>query len=262
MEATSLCLLILASLALIQPLLALSKTDKNSLVDAHNRFRSEVPDATNMLRIKWDTHLEKIATKYSKKCAWKHNPNRGRVGENLYATNGALVPAKGVEDWYMEIYDYDYNTMVCTAGKMCGHYTQVVWATTEKVGCNVNFCDKLHGLDNKNLTILVCNYSPPGNVVGVKPFKKGASCSECPSGYKCVDKLCTSNSSPEGTELPQSTTSGTQTSTTGSVAGSASGETTSAAGSQGEATPKPSGITPLCYNFVSTLVILVIAYFV
>ncbi|XP_032898413.1 peptidase inhibitor 16-like isoform X2 [Amblyraja radiata] len=254
MEATSLCLLILASLALIQPLLALSKADKNTLVDAHNRFRSEVPDATNMLRIKWDAHLEKIATKYSKKCAWKHNPNRGRVGENLYATNGALIPAKGVEDWYMEIYDYDYNTMVCTAGKMCGHYTQVVWANTEKVGCNVNFCDKLHGLDNKNLTILVCNYSPPGNVIGAKPFKKGASCSECPSGYKCVDKLCS-------TELPQSTTSGTQTSTTASVAGSASGETTSA-GSQGEATPKPSGITPLCYNFVSTLVILVIAYFV
>ncbi|XP_051891058.1 peptidase inhibitor 16-like [Pristis pectinata] len=191
-------LLLLLSLALPQPARALSKAEKKNLVDAHNMFRSEVPDATNMLRMRWDAHLEKIATKYANKCLWKHNPNRGRVGENLYATNGPLDPAKGVEDWYLEIYDYTYDTMTCTSGKMCGHYTQVVWATTDKVGCSVHFCDKLQGLDNKNLSILVCNYAPSGNVVGFKPYKKGVPCSECPSGYKCIDKLCTSRSSPAG----------------------------------------------------------------
>lgn len=38
---------------------------------------------------------------------------------------------------------------------------------------------------------LVCNYAPAGNVVGVKPFSTGASCSRCASGLGwCSDGLC------------------------------------------------------------------------
>uniref|UniRef100_UPI00398F4039 peptidase inhibitor 16-like n=1 Tax=Pristiophorus japonicus TaxID=55135 RepID=UPI00398F4039 len=183
-------LLLLISLALPEPGRALTRAEKDSLVAVHNKLRSEVPDATNMLRMKWDGHLEKIAKKYANKCLWKHNPNRGKVGENLYATNGPLIPENGVEDWYLELIDYTYETMTCTPEKMCGHYTQVVWADTDKVGCSTHFCNKVLGLDYKNISILVCNYAPPGNYVGEKPYKKGTPCSECPAGFECIDTLC------------------------------------------------------------------------
>ncbi|XP_041052050.1 peptidase inhibitor 16-like [Carcharodon carcharias] len=190
--------LFLISVTFAEQTLSLTKSEKNDLVDAHNKFRSSVFDASNMLRMKWDTHLENIAKKYANKCLWKHNTNRGKVGENLFATNGPLDPPTGVEDWYLEVFDYTYENMSCSPGKMCGHYTQVVWANTDKVGCASHFCDKLQGLDNKNLSILVCNYAPPGNIVGRVPYRKGIPCDACPAGFQCINKLC-------GVETPQAT---------------------------------------------------------
>ena len=34
-----------------------------------------------------------------------------------------------------ETVDYDYWSNWCRPGKKCGHYTQMVWAETEAVGC-------------------------------------------------------------------------------------------------------------------------------
>ncbi|XP_067913797.1 peptidase inhibitor 16-like isoform X2 [Heterodontus francisci] len=254
--------LLLMSLTLPEPTHSLTKADRNSLVDAHNKFRSAVPDATNMLKMKWDNHLEKIAKKYANKCLWKHNPNRGRVGENLFATNGPMIPATGVENWYLEIIDYTYENTSCTPGKMCGHYTQVVWATTDKVGCATHFCDKVHGLENKNLSVLVCNYAPPGNYVGTQPYKRGKPCSECPAGYQCIDKLC-SPKKPQtvmqaGTKPPQTTTIGInkpQTTTTG-----INKPQTTTTDTHGEESTRPNGNSALCYNFVLALVMLAVSY--
>jgi len=74
-----------------------------------------------------------------------------------------------VQAWYDEKSDYTYASMACVEGKMCGHYTQVVWAQTTQVGCAWNRCPDFH--------ILVCDYSPIGNVVGSKPYTKGNACS-------------------------------------------------------------------------------------
>lgn len=55
--------------------------------------------------------------------------------------------------------------MACQSGKMCGHYTQVVWAKTKFVGCGYKFCTPYYEDLNKNKTagngmITVCNYGP------------------------------------------------------------------------------------------------------
>ncbi|GCC26799.1 hypothetical protein chiPu_0005219 [Chiloscyllium punctatum] len=83
-----------------------------------------------------------------------------------------------------------HNKFRSSASDASNMLTMVVWATTNKVGCASYFCDHLQGLENKNLSILVCNYAPPGNIVGSRPFKKGISCSECPDGLQCVNNLC------------------------------------------------------------------------
>ena len=43
-----------------------------------------------------------------------------------------------------------------------GHYTQIVWKDTKEVGCAI---DSANGMD-----VLVCRYSPAGNVFGQSPF--------------------------------------------------------------------------------------------
>ncbi|XP_073176211.1 peptidase inhibitor 16 isoform X2 [Lepidochelys kempii] len=95
-----------------------------------------------------------------------------------------------LEQWYNEHEHYNLTTSKCTVGQMCGHYTQVVWANSERVGCGMQFCKTLHGVEDPDLYLLVCNYDPPGNVRGRKPYKEGPPCSKCPEGYTCRNSIC------------------------------------------------------------------------
>ncbi|XP_075409914.1 peptidase inhibitor 16-like [Tenrec ecaudatus] len=178
---------------------ALTKEEKVLVVDAHNKYRSQTnPPAANMLRMNWDEKLASIATGYAKKCIWAHNPDRGRVGENLYAISGnGLDVQKATTDWYQELDFYNFTTGVCQQGKMCGHYTQVVWAKSEKIGCGSHLCPKLKNVPESNVHILVCNYAPPGNVVGEQLYEVGPPCSACPAGYPCEESLCGPSRGPE-----------------------------------------------------------------
>uniref|UniRef100_UPI00398F8757 peptidase inhibitor 16-like n=1 Tax=Pristiophorus japonicus TaxID=55135 RepID=UPI00398F8757 len=186
-------LLLLLSLTFTESTRALTEIEKDAVVTAHNKYRSEASDASYMLRMKWDKDLEEMAVNYARECTWGHNKDRGETGENLFATTRPLDPEKAVEKWYLEIAHYTYETMECTPGKLCGHYTQLVWANSDKVGCASHDCDELKGMDIKNMSILVCNYLPPGNVIGQKPYEQGTPCTKCPAESKCIDNLCTSD---------------------------------------------------------------------
>jgi len=60
--------------------------------------------------------------------------------------------------------DYTYSTNSCASGKVCGHYTQVVWKNSTKIGCAGVVCSNGGGI------IYGCNYDPPGNYSGQKPY--------------------------------------------------------------------------------------------
>ncbi|NXS53884.1 CRLD2 protein, partial [Brachypteracias leptosomus] len=111
-------------------------------------------------------------------------------------------PAFHVQAWYDEVKDYTFPyphecnpwcPEKCT-GPMCTHYTQIVWATTNKIGCAVNVCKQMNvwGEVWENAVYLVCNYSPKGNWIGEAPYKTGRPCSECPPSYGggCQNNLC------------------------------------------------------------------------
>ena len=151
--------------------------DTEEMVAAHNRWRKTVgaPPLTYSTELatssqEWADHL-----KEGNHCQMQHSKPDGKYGENLYWasavewSNGKRevqqVSAETVVDvWAKERADYDYNSNSCAKGKMCGHYTQVVWRTTTTVGCAVAVCE-----DSRE-QVWVCRYEPPGNWVGKKPY--------------------------------------------------------------------------------------------
>ncbi|KAE8692991.1 Pathoproteinsis-related protein 1C [Hibiscus syriacus] len=69
---------------------------------------------------------------------------------------------KGMEN-VNERADYDYNSNSCASGKVRGHYTQVVWRNSVRLGCAKVRC-------NNGGTFIGCNYAPPGNIRGQRPY--------------------------------------------------------------------------------------------
>ncbi|XP_075766043.1 peptidase inhibitor 16 [Pelodiscus sinensis] len=186
---------------------ALTEDDKRLIVEMHNNYRSQVsPPAADMLKMSWDPELEAFAKAYAAKCIWGHNKARGRRGENLFAITDEMDVEVAMEQWYDEQEHYNLTTAKCALGQMCGHYTQVVWASSKYIGCGTQFCKTLHGVEDPDLYLLVCNYSPPGNVRGRKPYKEGPACSQCPEGYTCRNLIC----EPRGDSEETSTSSRTR----------------------------------------------------
>lgn len=82
-------------------------------------------------------------------------------GENL--AKGYRTPEAAVAAWAGEEKDYDYSSNTCADSKVCGHYTQIVWADTTEFGCQQYNCQ-----DGR--PVLVCRFLPAGNVIGEKPY--------------------------------------------------------------------------------------------
>ncbi len=151
--------------------------DREGIVAAHNRWRAEVgvrplsySPALEVSAQAWADHL-----KETNQCKMRHSNPQGRYGENLYWASAIVwsdgrrelqrvSPEKAVGSWGSEKANYNYKKNSCKPGKMCGHYTQMVWRASTKVGCAIAVCE-----DSKE-QIWVCQYQPAGNVVGRKPY--------------------------------------------------------------------------------------------
>jgi len=177
-----------------------TQAQKKILVDGHNHFRG-LAAAGNMERMIWDEELEATAQAAADKCLLRHTSRSFRrlenfhyAGENIHATTakGFLVDGT-VPDWWSEIKNFNLTTNKCTKGKQCGHYTQVMWASSYAVGCGVRFCDPIIGWGTNSGFILFCMYGPGGNIGRRKPFIPGPPCSNCPpEAPYCEEGLCAS----------------------------------------------------------------------
>lgn len=140
----------------------------------HNQVRAtvDVPPLT------WDPELAQIAQSWADQCIDQeqptglidHNPGRNDaypdyVGENIYGTSQAATPQDAVSSWASEAQYYDHDSNTCASALGCGHYTQIVWRTTTKLGCGISSCP---GLAFGNA--IVCNYAPGGNIGGQRPY--------------------------------------------------------------------------------------------
>lgn len=133
----------------------------------HNQVRATVGVAP----LVWDPELAAVAQSWVDQCIDNqppaglidHNDGRsdnypGYVGENVYGSSGPATPTGAVGAWAAEEVNYDYPSNTCAPNQVCGHYTQIVWAASERLGCGISYCS---GLTYANS--IVCNYSPGGN---------------------------------------------------------------------------------------------------
>lgn len=87
-----------------------------------------------------------------------HPPN-SPYGENLaFSSFKGTSCADLMKMWYDEISLYDWRNP--SFNSEIGHFTQLVWKDTTKIGCARGFSKRGKGV------YLVCNYDPPGNVFG------------------------------------------------------------------------------------------------
>lgn len=151
--------------------------DREEIVATHNKWRAKV----GVGELSYSPELEVSAQawadnlKQTNHCKMRHSVPEGRYGENLYWASALtwsdgrrelqkVSSAKPVDSWGSEIRDYNYTKNSCKPGKMCGHYTQMVWRTSTKVGCALAVCE------DSQEQVWVCQYQPAGNWVGKKPY--------------------------------------------------------------------------------------------
>eukprot|EP00281_Chroomonas_sp_CCMP1168_P022975 CAMPEP_0206229044 /NCGR_PEP_ID=MMETSP0047_2-20121206/9485_1 /ASSEMBLY_ACC=CAM_ASM_000192 /TAXON_ID=195065 /ORGANISM="Chroomonas mesostigmatica_cf, Strain CCMP1168" /LENGTH=314 /DNA_ID=CAMNT_0053652313 /DNA_START=37 /DNA_END=978 /DNA_ORIENTATION=+ len=193
--------------------LVLDQKMKDDLLAQHNAVRCMhgAPPMT------WDDGVatfaqlwaDKLKADSPDKCQMKHSTSnsafRQNAGENLawgslsnYFESGGRTMKKVVTMWYDEVEYYDFNQPGTTINlnKAIGHFTQVVWDTSLKLGCGVASCT--------NGQVVVCQYSPPGNYIGqygahVAGVSKTATVCNVDGAVKqpcAADNTCAAKSTP------------------------------------------------------------------
>jgi uncharacterized protein YkwD len=162
---------------------------------AHNAVRAMVSTQPSLPPFTWSPTIAAYAQQWATQLA--SNPTTCNqpmhrsgtelkmvgYGENLAAffgqAPGGMVSTaqQAVSGWASEESCWTYGTfagtekcdMTCTTRLFsdgCGHYTQVVWRNSVQLGCGVASCQSSQGPAD----IWICNYAPPGNIVGQLPY--------------------------------------------------------------------------------------------
>jgi len=147
--------------------------DMVGMTAAHNAARAAVepPTTPALPPMAWSSTIAASAQAFTTNCVFADTT--GAYGSNAFAGTGTNTPAEVVAAWVGEDANYDYATNTCAPGQMCGHYTQVVWRDSVGLGCGMTNCTKNNPFTANGTgawQLWVCNYNPPGNYVGEKPY--------------------------------------------------------------------------------------------
>lgn len=124
--------------------------------------------------LRWDAGLADIARQIAESCHYAHDTKTGGggYGQNIGAGSpDDQVPAMITNLMYnneiMDYPGYDGEPDMSNFEKW-GHFSQIVWKETDRVGCYTQHCP--NGLSNTGPDVspyfTVCNYLPVGNMAG------------------------------------------------------------------------------------------------
>ncbi|KAK4731052.1 hypothetical protein R3W88_024040 [Solanum pinnatisectum] len=125
----------------------------------HNDARAQV----GVGPMSWDAGLASRAQNYANSRTGDCNLIHSGAGENLAKGSGDFTGRAAVQLWVAEKPNYNYGTNQCASGQVCGHYTQVVWRNSVRLGCGRARC-------NNGWWFISCNYDPVGNWAGQRPY--------------------------------------------------------------------------------------------
>ncbi|CAL4152723.1 unnamed protein product, partial [Meganyctiphanes norvegica] len=188
----------------------ISSEDIDLIVFHHNWYKARVangqegrqPRGANMRQMEWDVELARKAQDHADQCVFAHdNQNtrrvgRFKVGQNLFTSSTSNLDseiewARAMKEWYDEVDDFSPRSIdPFQFNSALGHYTQMVWADTHKVGCGYTFYREggwafRGGWHTKLYT---CNYGPAGNIWQLPMYRRGSPCSACPRGTSCSNQ--------------------------------------------------------------------------
>jgi uncharacterized protein YkwD len=167
---------------------------------AHNAVRAKVSTTPALPPLTWSPTLAAYAQEWADheaatECSNAQHRSKAdlmsvKYGENLAEFRsggfGGLPPSgnistaqDAVNGWASEIACWTYGTIEGTEAcdlscatvppinsDGCGHYTQIVWRDTLRVGCGVANCEA----GSYHYEIWICNYDPPGNYKWEAPY--------------------------------------------------------------------------------------------
>lgn len=140
-----------------------SADEATAMLRAHNTRRA----AKGTPVLTWDSSLASFAQEWAENLKARNIPLEHRspnqFGENLAWDSGLQMNPEQVLTGWVEDEEpfYNHATGQCQGG-VCGHATQVWWRDTQRVGCG--------RARNGRQQWVVCNYDPPGNIRGRKPY--------------------------------------------------------------------------------------------
>lgn len=192
---------------------------RQRVVDIHNKLRNRMAigeevnyknTISNMKQISYDPELEKLAQCHANECIFSGQEVHDRcirtgkfefVGQNINIVSDVdfydewLRPnytETMILSWYNEIVLTDRSNYASFTDKLkhdvdkdeqVGHFAQVVWGDTYKIGC-ARASGVTGDASHKHGLIFICNYAP-GLMHGESVFEAGTPCSKCPKDFRC-----------------------------------------------------------------------------
>lgn len=173
----------------------LNYNEQESILQFHNEARQKVArgqetrggnsQSADMRALSYDFELAEIAQCWANTCPVTNDICRSTkrhqlVGQNIFilGSNDELdmkeILRNAVKSWSdhasnttKELID-SYDSSLIGTGN---YFTQLVWSTTELVGCGRTM--------SEYAMVLVCNYGPGGNIDGAPTYIRGPECSLC-----------------------------------------------------------------------------------
>ncbi|VAW02427.1 hypothetical protein MNBD_ALPHA04-1005 [hydrothermal vent metagenome] len=162
------------AILLLAPLLigaqSMTGNFEGRLLASHNQERNKL----GLKTMSWDQGLAGEAkiwaehlVKYGK---FEHSARKAGQkpqGENIWGGTAAAFPVETMVGFWLAEKEYfkpGRFPVVSKTGRAAdvGHYTQIIWRATTKVGCGLGRGDRED--------ILVCRYQVAGNVIGEQPY--------------------------------------------------------------------------------------------
>lgn len=100
-----------------------------------------------MKKMKWDSNLANLAQSWvnqfreglPNRSQWRNYTNVGQLMFYTTSSTTSNISARVVEKFHAEYKNYLYENNTCSK-RPCGHYTQVMWATSYLLGCALQNC--------------------------------------------------------------------------------------------------------------------------